>query len=213
MATKLTIANMALGFLAEERQISSLETTTNNADATTMDKYYKASKEMTLSALDWKFARKRRVKLALLENFMENDSDVYVWAYPRDFITKPKVYSTSNANNRYKVPFDSYSDESGRAVLETCVPDCTIDYNWDIPEERYFPRLDVLQAYKLAELARNEIILGDGAITVNKLRENFNTLLAEMGESEYQLSDTQAGTINTFEEARNEFVRRGTEEY
>ena len=205
MTTAVNIANKALGFLAVKKKISSLETTTGDADATTLAGYYPESKAITLSSLDWSFARKRRVRLEAVDNFMENGRMVWLWAYPGDFLTKPKIYTTDRGGCRYEVSFNSHFS-GGRRVVETESDNCTIDYVCDIDERFYFPRLDTLHALKLAELARNEIALGRSSVAVNGLKKRFDDLLGEMGESEYQLKNTLHDTINTYEEARNEGV-------
>ena len=203
MTTKVDIANKALGFLAVKRKIDTLENTTGDVEATTLAGHYREAKSITLSSLDWSFARKKRVVPELIETLEENGSKVYIWAYPRDFLSKPKVFRTDESGYRYEVSFRSFFHKE-RKVIETCIDRCDMDYIFDLPEKFYFPRLATLNAYKLAELARNEIVLGDGALTVDKLREQFERLLDEMGESEYQLNNTLHDTINTFEEARLE---------
>ena len=208
MTTKVDIANMALGHLGQKKVVSDLGAA-GDPVATVLNRFYKSSKAVTLTALNWSFARETRHELELLETLHEDSNEIYIFRYPSNFLADPIVFTVQNGM-RYKVPFKSYRHKNSRA-LETCYSDCQMSYIIDLDESDYFPRLDLLHSFKLANLARNSITLGDGAIPTSTLDARFNALLSEMGQDEYDLGNDFSGTVNTFEEASLLGVNRYSE--
>ena len=183
MTTKLTIANQALGHLAVSRRIENLRVSTD-PNAAAINNYYQDSKFFVLSDFDWTFSFKKRIPLTRVNDFFEGSTKRYVFSEPLDMLRRPSVFSAFGGT-RYKVPFRVYlSDEGGlvQRVIETEYEDCTIDYYGDIEEKFYRPLVGLLQSFKLANLARNEITLGDGAISTNVLETRYESLRDKIAE-------------------------------
>lgn len=179
MATKLNIANQALAHLGQSVRMEDFDEETSTGRS--VRPFYGDSKDFVLSDGDWRFAIKKRQDLELVESFQRGGDTIYVWRLPVDFRRRPEVFSQEGDEYRYKVSFDQYVKDGVR-VLETCYPDCNLDYVYDLPEALYPPNFGLLQSYKLALLIRNPETLGDGAISSNRLIELYKDLHSKLQE-------------------------------
>ena len=172
-------------------------------DATTeaqaMSIYYSDSKSWVLSEFNWRICRKRREPLNQVGSFVENGVTYYLFKEPDDFERNPEVFSLDNGE-RCKIKFDYYFYKDMR-VYQVAAQTCEMDYIFNIDEAFYPPLLGLLQSYKLAAMARNQLTLGDSAISTERINELYKITFDVLTEKYGLQRDDLTGRVNTTEEA------------
>lgn len=196
--TKTEIANMALGHLGSDAVLVNLDED-SSPESQAMSLYYEESKSWVFSDFNWRICRKRRVPLNQVDKFSENGIDYYLFAEPADFERNAEIFSIENGQ-RCKVRFDYYFYKDQR-VYQVAARVCEIDYVFNMAEKDYPTMLGLLQSYKLAALARNQLTLGDSAISTMRLNELYGKAFDTITEKYGLQRDDQTGKITSTEEA------------
>lgn len=198
MASKTSIANMALSHLGVGHEIADLDTELSE-EAKSIKTFYNTAREFVQSDFPWPFLT-RSALLALVEED-PTDEWAYAYRYPSDAFKIRRIFSPlRNDNRQSRIPYKIYNDASGKLIY-TDEPDARIEYSIKLTEEDKWPADFVLAfSYLLASFVVGRLTKGDPF----RMKENV------LGLYQAYLQRAEQRSINeeqAEEHPQSEFVR------
>lgn len=179
-ASKTEIANLALAHLGHAKQISNIDTETDQ-EAKTCRQFFEVARDLVLRDFAWSFAQKR-FDLSQIETLTDTDSDsewTYSYMYPTDCLKIHRIMSgTRNDSRQTRVPFEIL-DNNGSRRIWTDVDDARVEYTARIEiVEQYPPDFVLALSYRLAELICPRLTNGDAFGLKKQLLEYYKIEIA-----------------------------------
>ena len=159
MASKTTIANMALSHLGVGHEIANVETE-QSEEAAAIRTFYDTARDFMQSDFPWPFLT-RAGSLALVEENPTDEWD-YSYRYPSDALKIHRIFSSlRNDNRQSRVPHKIYSDSNGKLIYVD-TENAIMEYSIKVTEEDRWPADFTLAfSYLLASYAGPRLTKGD----------------------------------------------------
>jgi hypothetical protein len=159
MASKTTIANMALSHLGVGHEIADLDTE-KSEEANAIRTFYSTARDFVQSDFPWPFLT-RSALLALVEED-PTDEWAYAYRYPSDALKIRRIFSPlRNDNRQSRIPYLIYNDASGKLIY-TDEEDARIEYSIKLAQEDKWPSDFILAfSYLLASFVGPRLTKGD----------------------------------------------------
>jgi hypothetical protein len=173
MASDVDICNMALAFIGDVANITSLSPPEGSAEAEHCAMFYPMARDTLLqSPPAWNFAT-RRVLLAPLA-VRNSWTWKYAYAVPADFLVALAVMKSNAGRDDETEPY-IVENEDGALVIRTDVPNAALRYTARIEDAGKFPPLFVEGlAWLLASKLAGPIVKGDtGAKMAQQLAQQY----------------------------------------
>lgn len=177
MASKTTIANLALRHLSHTQQISNIETEDSGA-AQACEAFYEISLKSVLAAAKWPFASKTQYLGLVEEN--PNLQWGYSYQYPNDclsihFVSSGTLYTYPTQSKLYTL-----GESPSGTLIYSNLPELEITYTAFIENVEIFPS-DFLMAfsYLLAAMIAPSVTAGDPFKLGDRSMAMYQTLVAD----------------------------------
>lgn len=213
MASDVTIANLALGFLGDGANVASLNPPDSSVQAQLCAKFYPVARNALLEMATWSFAT-RRVALAAVTN--PSSTWQYAYAQPANVINtlavlpaealddyesscpRPDNYSYGFlpppvALTYEPQPYATETDASGNLIILTNVENAVLRYTTLVTDANKFsPLFTEALAWKLAAMLAGPLLKGEaGAAEAKRCYQMFLTI-----ETQAEASDANQRKVN-----------------
>lgn len=165
MSTDVAIANLALGHLGEDANISQLNPPEGSPHAEQASQFYPVARDALLEMHPWNFAT-RRVTLAELATNPCTRWD-HAYALPSNVLAVFSVYENEAQDDDEINDFEIETSSTGARVLYTNVADAKIKYSVSVSDvTRFSPLFITALSYLLAAYLSGPVLKGETGRTV-----------------------------------------------
>jgi len=173
MASKTSIANLALSHIGIAKPIANLDTE-QSQEATACRTFYEVARDRVLRDIKWPFATKIAA-LALVEED-PNDEWAYSYRYPSDCLDVRKIQSgVRNETNAQRIPYKIASDDQGLLIF--CDrEDAILEYTFRAENVNLYPPDFMMGfSYRLASYIAPRLTNGDPFKLMNDVMALYKT--------------------------------------
>lgn len=201
MASKTTIANMALSHLAVSSLIADLDTE-NSKEAKVCRAFYEQVRDMVLSDCEWNFAKRKSFALGLVT---ENPTSEWLFAYryPSECLSILRIESGAGRDSQFtKIPYELASDDVGRLIyINSQNP--RIDYiHRHTQEDKWPPEFAHSLSFLLANVIAPQLTGGDAHKLGDKAFRNYILSLSKAKKKNLNEEEPQLAPMSELEAAR-----------
>lgn len=161
MTSEVTICNLALSFLGDEANITSIDPGTESVQAEHCARFYALARDQVLAEGEWGFALRRK-PLVELADVTPPESWGYTYAVPVDCHKAFAVLLPESTSDELGVPFIRESVTDDVQVIYTNAEDAVLRYVVRITDSaKYPPHFVTAIARLLASYVAGPLIKGD----------------------------------------------------
>jgi len=171
--SKTEIVNLALSHLGVATVIANFDSD-QGPEAATARVFYNLARKNVLRDINWPFARRDNISLALIEEFSSDEEYKYSYTYPANCLKFIRVLSDIRTDNRQSRVTFKISSSGTSKILYTDRETAKCEYIFDEENTLLFPiDFDLCLSYKLAAFMAPRLTAGDPFKLGPKANENY----------------------------------------